>query len=124
MIDIFDYNNIDKSKIIYETEYWYSIFDSFPVSEGHILIISKENTSNYFSLNYNTQEELPYIINLCKHHLDCKYNPNGYNIGINCGEAAGQSVNHCHVHLIPRYLGDCENPKGGVRGVIPEKQKY
>ena len=56
--------------------------------------------------------------------LDKKYKPNGYNIGVNCGEASGQTVPHCHIHIIPRYNGDMEDPRGGVRGVIPSKQKY
>jgi diadenosine tetraphosphate (Ap4A) HIT family hydrolase len=61
---------------------------------------------------------------MIKAHLDEEFKPNGYNIGVNCGEAAGQTVHHCHIHIIPRYEGDCDNPRGGVRGVIPSKQKY
>ena len=65
-----------------------------------------------------------YGIYYCQEILDKKYSPDGYNIGMNCGEAAGQSVMHVHVHLIPRYVGDVKNPRGGVRGIIPEKQNY
>ncbi|HJJ71894.1 MAG TPA: HIT family protein, partial [Methanocorpusculum sp.] len=64
------------------------------------------------------------LISEAKQMLDEKFSPDGYNIGINCGEAAGQTIFHVHVHLIPRYTGDVENPRGGVRGVIPEKRSY
>ena len=64
------------------------------------------------------------VLHLMKERLDAEYSPQGYNIGANCGEVAGQTVMHLHLHLIPRYRGDMEDPKGGVRGVIPSKQKY
>ena len=64
------------------------------------------------------------VVNRCKIILERKYKPDGFNLGINVGQAAGQSIPHLHIHLIPRYVGDVENPLGGVRGVIPEKQKY
>jgi diadenosine tetraphosphate (Ap4A) HIT family hydrolase len=67
---------------------------------------------------------LHYAIENVKKILDERYHPQGYNIGINCGEVAGQTIHHCHIHIIPRYEGDVENPRGGVRGVIPSKQNY
>lgn len=117
-------NLSDNVEIICETENCIAFFDGYPVSEGHTLIIPKRHVESYFSLTYAEKEEIDELMKLCKSILDDRYHPNGYNIGINVGEAAGQSVMHCHVHLIPRYSGDVENPRGGVRGVIPSKQKY
>lgn len=102
----------------------YAIKDQFPVSEGHILIIPYEHTDNWFTASEEVQLDMMNAVNLMKIQLDQEYTPCGYNIGANCGEVAGQSIMHLHVHLIPRYQGDMEDPKGGVRGVIPVKQKY
>jgi len=77
-----------------------------------------------FTANEEVQKDIMKALNAMKIVLDAEYNPDGYNIGANCGKDAGQSVMHLHVHLIPRYKGDMEDPKGGVRGVIPSKQKY
>ena len=100
------------------------IKDQFPVSNGHILIIPHAHTDNWFTAKEEVRLEIMKVLHLMKKQLDLEYNPQGYNIGANCGEVAGQSVIHLHLHLIPRYQGDMENPKGGVRGVIPSKQKY
>lgn len=102
----------------------YVIKDQFPVSNGHILIIPHEHTENWFTAKEEVRLDIMKAIHLMKEQLDLEYTPHGYNIGANCGEVAGQSVMHLHLHLIPRYQGDMENPKGGVRGVIPSKQKY
>ncbi len=102
----------------------YAIKDQFPVSEGHILIIPYEHTENWFTASEEVRLDILKALNNVKERIDNEYNPQGYNMGANCGEAAGQSVMHLHMHLIPRYQGDMENPKGGVRGVIPSKQKY
>jgi diadenosine tetraphosphate (Ap4A) HIT family hydrolase len=75
-------------------------------------------------LNEVEQDSLSDTIRIVKGILDAKYAPNGYNIGMNCGECSGQTIMHCHIHIIPRHNGDCENPRGGVRGVIPSKMKY
>ena len=80
--------------------------------------------TNYFDLTIHEQRALWLLVNRCKKILTERYNPDGFNVGINVNEAAGQSVFHVHIHLIPRYKGDVENPKGGVRGVIPFKQNY
>lgn len=116
--------NIEKEKIITENEAAFAIYDSFPVSKGHILVIPKKHINNYFEADAQTKEELWKLVDECKEIVDKKYNPAGYNIGINCGEAAGQTVMHLHIHLIPRYAGDIENPRGGIRGVIPHKRIY
>ena len=115
---------IDESRIIYQDSTWIAILDNYPVSKGHTLLIPKRHCKTYFDLNFIELESVGVTIGVIKRLLDTKYNPDGYNIGINCGEAAGQTVHHCHIHIIPRYNGDCENPTGGVRGVIPEKQHY
>ena len=114
----------DKDKIVYEDGTWIAILDNYPVSEGHTLLIPKRHCETYFDLNFIELESVGVTIGVIKRLLDTKYKPDSYNIGINCGEAAGQTVMHCHIHIIPRYNGDCENPRGGVRGVIPEKQHY
>ena len=116
--------NIDEKRIIAENEGAFAIYDGFPVSQGHILVIPKKHFSNYFEANKHTKDELWNLIDECKEIVDKKFNPDGYNIGINCGGAAGQTVMHLHIHLIPRYKGDIDNPRGGVRGVIPDKRIY
>ncbi len=110
--------------IIAESSSAVAFLDGYPVSEGHTLIIPRRHVANYFDLTESEQQELWQLVNHCKTILEERYHPDGFNVGINVNEAAGQSVFHAHIHLIPRYKGDVENPKGGVRGVIPGKQKY
>ena len=112
------------SQIIYEDEIWVAILDNYPVSRGHALLIPKRHCETYFDLNEIELFTLNEAINYVRKILDKDYAPNGYNIGINCGKVAGQSVMHCHIHIIPRYEGDVENPKGGIRGCIPSKMCY
>jgi len=107
-----------------ENELAYAIFDKYPVNKGHMLIIPKRHTANYFDLTIEERLAIDKLLFQGKQLLDETYSPDGYNIGINCGEVAGQTIFHVHVHLIPRYKGDMEDPRGGVRGVIPEKMKY
>ena len=109
---------------VLENAFGFVIYDGFPVSEGHCLIVPHRVYSDYFE---STEDEVVGLLKLIietKKLLDKKFQPNGYNVGINCGEVAGQTVPHVHIHLIPRYKGDMDNPRGGVRGVIPSKQKY
>ena len=115
---------IDEDRIIYQDSTWIAILDNYPVSEGHTLLIPKRHCKSYFDLNFIELESVGVTIGVIKRLLDTKYKPDGYNIGINCGEAAGQTVMHCHIHIIPRYNGDCENPRGGVRGCIPSRMNY
>jgi len=116
--------NIEKNRIVLENKIAYAIYDNFPVSQGHMLIIPKKHFNNYFDTDQYTKDKMWELLDSCKELIDRKFIPDAYNIGINCGEAAGQSVMHFHIHLIPRYAGDIANPKGGVRGVIPDKRIY
>lgn len=116
---------IPKDRVIAENELAYAILDAFPVTEHHTLIIPKRHVSDYFSLY---QPERNAIQSLLEQRRDeiLKIDPTvtGFNVGNNIGETAGQTVMHCHTHLIPRRNNDVANPRGGVRGVIPDKQKY
>ncbi len=113
-----------KVELISETATAVAFLDSFPVNQGHTLIVPKRHTANYFDLSIHEQRALWLVVNRCKTTIQKRFNPDGFNVGINVGETAGQSVFHVHIHLIPRYKGDVENPRGGVRGVIPNKQNY
>ena len=116
--------DIKKSGSAYENELAYASYDSYPVTEHHCLIIPKREYPDYFD---STNEEIIGLNKLlfqAKEYLKQKYNPDGFNVGINSGEYAGQTVFHMHIHLIPRYKNDVENPRGGVRNVIPGKGDY
>lgn len=102
----------------------YARYDKYPVSDGHLLIIPFRHISNFFDLTKDERESVFMLVDEAKALLDREHNPDGYNIGINVGESAGQTVWHVHVHVIPRYMDDMEDPRGGVRGVIPSKQNY
>jgi len=115
---------IDKSRIIYQDSVWMAILDGYPVTKGHTLLIPKRHCETYFDLNEEELERLRTLIKMIKAHLDEEFKPNGYNIGVNCGVVAGQTVMHCHIHIIPRYEGDCDNPRGGVRGCVPSRMSY
>lgn len=114
----------DKEKNILENELAFARFDEFAVSPGHMLFMTKRHVENFFGTTAEEKKAIFELMDKAKEMIDKKYSPTGYNIGMNCGVSAGQSVMHIHVHLIPRYDGDVENPRGGVRGVIPKKQNY
>lgn len=114
----------NSDRVILRSDESFAIYDSFAVSEGHMLIIPNRHVDSYFELTEKERNDIWNLVNLAKFELDRKFSPDGYNIGINVGEYAGQSIHHVHIHLIPRYKGDVENPRGGVRGVIPWKQNY
>lgn len=98
--------------------------DKFPVNKGHTLIVPKKVISNYFDLTFQEQSACWFLVNLIKKDIEKEFNPNGFNIGININQTAGQSVLHSHIHIIPRYKNDVKNPRGGIRGVIPSKRDY
>jgi len=102
----------------------YAIFDKYPVSEGHALIIPKIHEPAYFQLPVNYQQACWQLLNEVQTIIRHQYQPDGFNVGININDAAGQTVPHVHIHLIPRYIGDVEDAVGGVRGVIPARRRY
>lgn len=102
----------------------FAIYDNYPVTKGHTLVISKRHVRTYFDLTQSEKEEVWKLVEQVKEALSAQYSPTGFNVGFNAGETAGQTVLHCHIHVIPRYHGDMDDPRGGVRGVIPAKQKY
>ena len=117
--------NKSKLNIIFEDETFYVIRDAYPVTKDHTLIILNEHDKTYFDLKDKDIVQLNNIIKSQKKSLMDEDNSiTGFNIGINQGESAGQTVMHLHIHLIPRRNGDVTDPRGGVRGVIPSKQKY
>lgn len=112
------------SAYVIENNYFYGLFDKYPVTEGHLLIIPKRHAETLFELTEDERKALFEIMEDGKALLEKKFEPAGFNFGVNQGLAAGQTIPHLHLHIIPRYAGDMEDPEGGVRGVIPEKQKY
>ena len=113
------------TRIIAENELAYAIYDGYPVTEYHTLVIPKRHTKTYFDLYQPELNACNQLLESMKEKIqDQDKSVTAFNIGINNGEDAGQTIYHCHIHLIPRRKDDVENPKGGVRGVIPNKQKY
>ena len=116
---------IDKKNIIFENDYAYASYDSYPVSKFHSLIIPKRHISDFFELKENELVSCYEIIHHVKGVIEKKDKlVKGFNIGTNAGLISGQTIMHCHIHVIPRRKGDVDNPQGGVRGVIPLKQHY
>jgi len=110
--------------VVMRNDLAYARFDSAPVNRGHLLLIPVRHEADFFSTTNAERAALLELLQRAKLFLDEQFHPDGYNVGINAGTAAGQTIGHVHVHLIPRYRGDMQNPRGGVRGVIPAKQSY
>jgi diadenosine tetraphosphate (Ap4A) HIT family hydrolase len=100
------------------------IRDGFPVSPGHTLIIPKRHVASFFDVTDAERTDMMSLLAAARDDLDREFRPAGYNIGINDGAAAGQTVSHLHIHLIPRYEGDRDDPRGGVRWVLPDQAAY
>lgn len=107
-----------------ENKFAVARFDDFPVNDGHLEVIPKRHIEDWWQTTTEEKLAIFELLEEAKKIIDKKYHPDGYNIGMNLGVAAGQSIMHLHIHLIPRYKGDVENPRGGVRGIIPNKQNY
>ena len=117
--------NVPLSEYIFENNLAFSTFDSYPVSKYHALIIPKRHVENYFDMSEEEISSCNKLIKKMRNKIQ-ELDPtvDGFNIGTNSGKIAGQSIMHCHIHLIPRRKNDVDNPQGGVRGVIPSKQHY
>lgn len=117
-------NPDSERELIAESATAYAIYDKFPVNEGHALIIPKKHIEDYFELTFKEQSAMLLMLNYVRNILKDRFNPDGFNVGINIDKAGGQTIPHVHIHIIPRYLGDVAEPRGGVRGVIPDKRDY
>lgn len=109
--------NIPRDEIITENELALAFFDKYPVNEGHVLIVPKRHVETYFDATLDEKDAITRLLINVKEELDAKYHPDGYNIGVNVGAAAGQTIFHLHVHIIPRYRGDVPDPRGGIRRI-------
>lgn len=110
--------------VLAESELSLAFLDSFPVSTGHALIVPKRHVVTIWEMTTEEYTDAFNLVRQVKDVLQEKYAPQGFNVGVNCGETAGQSVFHAHIHVIPRYTGDVPKPRGGVRNIIPGKGNY
>lgn len=111
-------------EILAENALALAFLDSYPVSQGHVLVVPRRHVDTVWDLRDDEYAGCFDLVRNAKIAIESRHRPDGFNIGVNCGEAAGQTVMHAHIHLIPRYRGDVPNPRGGVRFVIPHKGHY
>lgn len=116
--------DLSAERIIRANEHALALRDAFPVTPGHSLIVPRRHVASWFEIDSKEREDLLALVDWAKEQIDQEFEPDDYNIGINDGPAAGQTIPHLHIHLIPRYHGDKDDPRGGVRWVIPEKATY
>ena len=114
----------DPSRVFHEDSLVIGLWDSFPVSEGHALIVPRRHVPTWFDASEEERHALIKGIDIAREEILRRHQPDGFNIGINDGAAAGQTVMHLHIHLIPRYKGDIPDPRGGVRHIFPDKADY
>ena len=115
---------IDPGEILFANDLALVLVDRYPVAEGHMLVIPRRHFESYFDATPDEIAALHLLTIQCRDYLDKRFQPDGYNIGINIGKPAGQSIFHLHIHLIPRYRGDHPRPWGGVRNILPRKGDY
>ncbi len=116
--------NLPESRVLLRNEAAIAVRDAFPVSQGHTLVIPQRHVQSFFDTTLAERVALLELLDKAKQQLQAEFPAAGYNIGINDGAAAGQTVHHLHIHLIPRYPGDRPDPRGGVRWIIPDKADY
>ena len=113
-----------EGEIIAQNEYAAVFPDAFPVSPGHVLIVTRRHVADYFALTPEEQRAILDLIPAARRWVEAEQAPGGYNLGVNIGSVAGQTIPHVHLHLIPRYSGDTPDPRGGVRWVLPDRAAY
>ena len=114
----------DNKPIWFEDPAGIVIWDAFPISQGHALVVPKRHVATMYDLSIEMQTALWCLVDDTRNHLIARFHPDGFNIGLNDGEAAGQTVMHAHIHVIPRWKGDIPDPRGGIRWIIPDKARY
>jgi diadenosine tetraphosphate (Ap4A) HIT family hydrolase len=115
---------LPEARIIISNDLAIAVRDGFPVSRGHTLIIPKRHVATFFDTTTEERLSMFELMDKAKLALDAELHPAAYNIGVNDGAAAGQTISHVHIHLIPRYAGDNDDPRGGIRWIFPEKANY
>ena len=115
---------VAEKSVLAESQYAVAIADGYPVSPGHSLVIPKDHAATLFARSPEVQADVWRLVANVKEDLQSRFNPDGFNVGVNEGQAAGQTVEHAHVHVIPRFAGDVPDPRGGVRWVLPERASY
>ena len=116
--------DLEKSRILLESKFATAFFDAFPVAEGHTLVVPKRHVASLFDLTEVEQAAVWMLVAMVRAKLMAEQKPDGFNVGVNDGPAAGQTVMHAHVHVIPRRKGDVADPRGGVRWIVPGKAQY
>jgi diadenosine tetraphosphate (Ap4A) HIT family hydrolase len=116
--------HLPPERIVLSNAVGWVVRDAYPVSPGHTLVIPRRHMGSFFELSPDERQGLLMLLDEARTLLQASHQPDGYNIGINDGPTAGQTVPHLHIHLIPRFQGDQEDPRGGVRWILPEKAKY
>src|SRR5271165_6702709 len=116
--------SMPSERIVAGNDLAFAVRDGYPISPGHTLIIARRHVASFFEVTDDERTVMLLLLDQAKEELDAQFQPSGYNIGINDGADAGQTVPHLHIHLIPRYRGDRVDPRGGVRWVLPEKADY
>ena len=124
MIKLCPFCTLDPIRIVLATDHAIALHDGYPVTPGHSLIVPKRHIASFFEATKEEQAAMFDLLAEMRQLLQLELSPDGFNIGINNGTAAGQTVMHLHIHLIPRYAGDTEDPRGGVRWIMPEKAPY
>ncbi len=114
----------DLSQILFGNELAIVVWDAYPVSPGHALIIPRRHITDFFQTTRKERGAISDLLESIKSEIVRRYRPSGFNLGVNVGESAGQTIEHTHMHVIPRYFGDVQDPRGGIRGVIPSKRNY
>ena len=114
----------ERRDVLAANDHAVAISDAYPVNPGHALIVSRRHVADVFELSADEQAALWALLPIVSRTLDEQYSPAGYNVGVNIGAAAGQTVGHVHVHVIPRYDGDVADARGGVRWVLPDRANY
>ena len=114
----------DTDRVWVENEIGIVLWDAFPVTQGHTLVVPRQHIASLYQLPPDAQAALWGLVTDARQRLQDDLHPDGFNIGLNDGEAAGQTILHAHIHIIPRYQGDVADPRGGIRWVIPEKARY
>jgi diadenosine tetraphosphate (Ap4A) HIT family hydrolase len=116
--------NLSKDRILFEDEECIAFLDNYPISKGHALVIPRLHVESIFGIAPEAWTAVWQMVSRVRAHAITTYKPDGINIGVNDGPAAGQTIQHAHIHVIPRYKGDVVDPRGGVRWIIPAKAKY